>query len=337
MSIYKRQMEKLGLNLEQYSKLVGMPIEITKKLINGKEVVENMQINNFLRNNIFNKHQEIEKGGEMEQEAINIKIEDSDIFSHPKIQNLIEKYPNSEELYWYLTKFNKEEYFEKYNVVGWQDLMRRYDFVSNAGRIKGKVCDSTIQRVIKRQYDEVGAEVIYEIAQQLYDCFEKGNIRPFDISTVKRIPRKSVSKDNVLITENENELRNWYKEFDFNKFIKEHDMTIEQFGKKVYLAISTTFAFIKKYAQYKPSLSVLQRVKNYVESCDTNVEQNTNVEQITIEETTKINDNTTIVPMETGVGIIVKPTDENSMLKELLKERLTEQEKYLIRLFGGNI
>ena len=101
--------------------------------------------------------------------------------------------------------------------------MRRYDFVSNAGRIKGKVCDSTIQRVIKRQYDEVGAEVIYEIAQQLYDCFEKGNIKP-------------ISKDNVLITENENELRNWYKEFDFNKFIKEHDMTIEQFGKKVYLA-----------------------------------------------------------------------------------------------------
>ena len=42
MSIYKRQMEKLGLNLEQYSKLVGMPIEITKKLINGKEVVENI-------------------------------------------------------------------------------------------------------------------------------------------------------------------------------------------------------------------------------------------------------------------------------------------------------
>ena len=81
----------------------------------------------------------------------------------------------------------------------------------------------------------------------------------------------------------------------------------------------------------------MQRVKNYIESCDTNVEQNTNVEQITIEETTKINDNTTIVPMETGVGIIVKPTDENSMLKELLKERLTEQEKYLIRLFGGNI
>lgn len=331
MSIYKRQMEKLGLNLEQYSKLVGMPIEMTKKLINGKEVVENMQVNNFLRNNIFNKHQEIEKGGEKEQEAINIKVEDSDIFSHPKIQNLIKKYPNSEELYWYLTKFNKEEYFEKYNVAGWQDLMRRYDFISYTGRIKGKVCDSTIQRVIKRQYDEVGAEVIYEIAVQLYDCFEKGNIKPIDISTVKRIERKPVANDNVFITQNENELRNWYKEFDFHKFINEHDMTVKEFGEKVYLAESTTFAFIKKYAQYKPSVSVLQRVKDYVESYDKNVEQ------ITIEETMQINDNTTIIPMETGVGIIYEPTDENSMLKELLKERLTEQEKYLIRLFGGNI
>lgn len=321
MSIYKRQMEKLGLNLEQYSKLVGMPIEMTKKIINGKEVVENMQVNNFLRNNIFNKHQEIEKGGEMEQEAINIKIKDSDIFSHPKIQNLIKKYPNSEELYWYLTIFNKEEYFEKYNVAGWQDLMRRYNFISYTGRIKGKVCDSTIQRVIKRQYDEVGAEVIYEIAVQLYDCFEKGNIKE-----VERKNKVNNIKMNKVVSEED--LRKWYKNFDFNDFIKQHDMTIKEFGEKVYLAESTTFTFFKKYAQYKPSVSVLQRVKDYVESCDKNIEQ------ITIEETMKINDNTTIIPMETGVGII---TDENSMLKELLKERLTEQEKYLIRLFGGNI
>ena len=324
MSIYKRQMEKLGLNLEQYSKLVGMPIEITKKIINGKEVVENMQVNNFLRNNIFSKHQEIEKGGEMEQEAINIKIKDSDIFSHPKIQNLIKKYPNSEELYWYLTKFNKEEYFEKYNVAGWQDLMRRYNFISYTGRIKGKVCDSTIQRVIKRQYDEVGAEVIYEIAVQLYDCFEKGNIEE-----VERKNKVNNIKMNKVVSEED--LRKWYMNFDFDDFIKQHDMTIKEFGGKVHLAKSTTFAFFKKYAQYKPSVSVLQRVKDYVESCDKNIEQ------ITIEETMKINDNATIIPTETGVGIIYEPTDENSMLKELLKERLTEQEKYLIRLFGGNI
>lgn len=324
MSIYKRQMEKLGLNLEQYSKLVGMPIEMTKKIINGKEVVENMQVNNFLRNNIFNKHQEIEKGGEMEQEAINIKIKDSDIFSHPKIQNLIKKYPNSEELYWYLTKFNKEEYFEKYNVAGWQDLMRRYNFISYTGRIKGKVCDSTIQRVIKRQYDEVGAEVIYEIAVQLYDCFEKGNIEE-----VERKNKVNNIKMNKVVSEED--LRKWYMNFDFDDFIKQHDMTIKEFGEKVHLAESTTFAFFKKYAQYKPSVNVLQRVKDYVESCDKNIEQ------ITIEETMKINDNATIIPTETGVGIIYEPTDENSMLKELLKERLTEQEKYLIRLFGGNI
>lgn len=328
MSIYKRQMEKLGLNLEQYSKLIGMPIEMTKKLINGKEVVENMQVNNFLRNNIFNKHQEIEKGGEMEQEAINIKIKDSNIFSHPKIQNLIKKYPNSEELHWYLTKFNKEEYFEKYNVAGWLNLMRRYNFISYTGRIKGKVCDSTIQRVIKRQYDEVSAEVIYEIAVQLYDCFEKGNIKE-----VERKNKVNNIKMNKVVSEED--LRKWYMKFDFNDFIKQHDMTVKEFGEKVYLAESTTFAFMKKYSKYKPSASVLQRVKDYVESCDKNMEQ------ITIEETTKTNDNATIMAMETGVGIINEPTDENSMLKELLKEllkeRLTEQEKYLIRLFGGNI
>lgn len=329
MNIYKRQMEKLGLNLEQYSKLVGMPIEMTKKLIEGKEVVEDMQINNFLRNNIFNKHQEIEKQESKVEEAINIKMEDNDVFSHPKIQNLIKIYPNSVELFWYLTKFNMEEYFEKYDVRSYQDLIRRYNFTSYSGRIKGTVCYSTIQRVIQRQYDEVGEKVIYELAIQLYDCFENGNIKPIDKSKVKKNASKPASKKNEIITENE--LKNWYKEFDFHKFIKEHDMTVKEFGNKVYLAESTTFAFFKKYAQYKPSISVLQRVKDFVESYDKNLEQ------ITIEETMQINDNTTVIPMETGVGIIVKPTDENSMLKELLKERLTEHEKYLIRLFGGRI
>lgn len=324
MNIYKRQMERLGLNLEQYSKLVGMPIEITKKIINEKEVVEDMQVNNFLRNNIFNKHQEIEKEENKTQEAINIKLNDSDVFSHPKIQNLIQKYPNSEELYWYLTKFNRDEYFEKYNVASYQDLMRRYEFISYNGRIKGRVCHSTVVRVISRLYDEVGEEVIYELAKQLYDCFEKGNIKEIDENNTKKFRPTPRKKEIKITQEDEDDLRIWYKDFDFHKFIQEHDMTVKEFGEKVCLAESTTFAFFKKYAQYKPSTSVLQRVKDFVESCDKIVEQITMEEEIMCENP--------IYAEEVGIEF-----EENDMLKELLKERLTEQEKYLIRLFGGNI
>ena len=65
MNIYKRQMEKLGMSVEEYSRLLNVPEIIVKKIVNGnEEVVKNMEINNFLRKNIFNKHQEVENNME---------------------------------------------------------------------------------------------------------------------------------------------------------------------------------------------------------------------------------------------------------------------------------
>lgn len=45
MNIYKRQMNSLGVNLEQYSKILDIPKKITKKIINGNgEVTKDMKL-----------------------------------------------------------------------------------------------------------------------------------------------------------------------------------------------------------------------------------------------------------------------------------------------------
>ena len=69
-------MKELGLNLDQYSKFLDIPKSITKKIINGNgEVVEDMEINNFLRKNLFGKHQEVENNKEEKKvEALNVKL-----------------------------------------------------------------------------------------------------------------------------------------------------------------------------------------------------------------------------------------------------------------------
>ena len=76
MTIYERQMKRLGLNLEQYSKLLQVPIEITRKLVNGEEF-ENMGINDFIRNNVLKKHNELENDENTALKVVEIKHESS--------------------------------------------------------------------------------------------------------------------------------------------------------------------------------------------------------------------------------------------------------------------
>lgn len=325
MNIYKRQIEKLGLSLEQYSKLMDIPIEITKKIINEKEVVKDMNINNFLRKNMFDKHQELEENVENTQlEIAKIKVEDKDIFSHPKIQKIISEHPNDKEFYWYLTEFDKDYYFEKFDVTSLTNLIHRYNFYTTNGRCSGQISTSTIQRVIEKKYDQVGIEPLYDVSKMLYDCFvnekiEKNNDK---INARKRYVRKN----------NHDDLLKWYKEFDFKTFLLKKDMKIADFAKKVGLAYSTTCQIVKKSVYYDPSNFVILKLKDYVESNPINEKEILEQPKVIEEIENKPKQVTTIEnPLEYSIQ------NENEILKNLIKERLTEQEKYLIKLFGGNL
>ena len=329
MNIYKRQMEKLGLSLEQYSKLMDIPIEITKKIINEKEVVKDMNINNFLRKNMFDKHQELENDVENTQlEIAKIKVEDKDIFGHPKIQKIISEYPNDKEFYWYLTEFDKDYYFEKFNVTSVVNLLKRYNFYTTNGRCTGQISTSTIQRVIEKKYDQVGIEPLYDVSKMLYDCFVNEKIEK-DNNQEKR---QRIYQKRGNNNEERNNLLKWYKEFDFEDFLTKKDIKIKDFAKKVGLAYSTTCQIVKKSVYYDPSNFVILKLKDYVESNPINEKEILEQPKVIEEIENKPKQVTTIEnPLEYSIQ------NENELLRSLIKERLTEQEKYLIKLFGGNL
>ena len=158
----------------------------------------------------------------------------------------------------------------------------------------------------------------------LYDCFVNEKIEKDDnkINTRRRYVRKN----------NDDDLLKWYKEFDFEGFLTKKDIKIKDFAKKVGLAYSTTCQIVKKSACYSPSNFVILKLKDYVESNPINEKEILEQPKVIEEIENKPKQVTTIEsPVE-------YPTqNENEILKSLIKERLTDQEKYLIKLFGGNL
>ena len=329
MNIYKRQMNDLGLNVEEYSKMLDTPKSIIEKMVNGNgEVVDNMEINNFLRKNIFTKHQEVENNKEEKKvEALNVKLMRGENSYEAKKQWLLEKYPNSKEVLWYVNEYDRDTYFKKYNVKNKADLMRRYKFTCDKGRLKGvnEVGISTIDRLICKSYNELGTHTAYPLICQLYDCFELGHIKEIEKKQNKTHQKREFVGE-------EKELRNWYNEFDFKGFCEKHDIPTRQM---VYdLNISPATAKAIKSKKYKPSIELIKKLQDYVDSFENKFETQT----VTMGQAKVFNETITdedIMKLD-NVKIIEELTQEE-LLRNLLKDRLTEEEKTLIRIFGGRI
>lgn len=160
--------------------------------------------------------------------------------------------------------------------------------------------------------------------------------------TLKKIKDYVERKENEKMGKEQSELQLWFGNFDLKKFTQDNNITMLDLAKELSLSASTTFALVGKKEYYKPSESVLERVKNFVD----NYKKET-IEVLDLEETQEIEPlesfqigNTIVTPMENGMGFTSANNGENAIingLKELIKERLTEQEKALIKLFGGDI
>lgn len=408
MNIYQRQMKELGLNLDQYSKFLDIPKSITKKIINGNgEVVEDMEINNFLRKNLFGKHQEVENNKEEKKvEALGIKLRRGQNNFDSKRDWLLKNYPNSKEVLWYIYEYNKKEYFAKHGIQNKADLMRRYTFTCNTGRLKGlkDVGISTIDRLVNKQYDELGINTAYPLICQLYDCLELGNIKAhgdykpkydnkiqienkeeeqklkdwfynfnfkdfcdkheitttqfaLDIktsgSTVKAIKKGTYKPSMTLInrlydyvnnynnSNVETDLAKWFKQFDFEKFVNEKSILYKDIAEAINVPYGSIYPMKKK--TYIPNEEILKKLKNYVDSFDNKYEtQTVTMEQakvfnetISDEDIMKLNNDFITLPnKESDIEII---NNNEDLLRNLLKDRLTEEEKTLIRIFGGRI
>lgn len=323
MTIYERQMKRLNLNLEQYSKLLQVPIEITRKLVKGEEF-ENMGINDFIRNNVLKKHNELENDENTALKVVEIKSESS--------ENQFEE----EAMNWYMNEYDKYDLYEKIGIKSQNDFAHKYEFTCNTGRLKGKIpSESVYNRLLRHDTGEIGVKVLPELVKQLYDLYIN-----YPESEKKYLRKNNLKKQYTCKKNGDKELVEWFKNFDFNNYFENKESGEKtRIGKKLNINYSTVYALFNK--AYIPNDSVLKKLKNYFDNVD-NVDNQETIEPV--EEEIEILD----LPRQEEINFEdnnvqdvnkqeIRTNTQEDLLRRILITRLSQEEKELIRLFGGKV
>lgn len=320
MTIYERQMKRLNLNLEQYSKLLQVPIEITKKLVKGEEF-ENMGINDFIRNNVLKKHNELETDENTTLKVVEIK--------HESLENQFEE----KAMNWYMNKYDKYDLYEKLGIKSQKEFMYKYEFTCNAGRLKGRMLsESVYNRLLRHDIGEIGVKVLPELVKQLYDLYIN-----YPESEKKYLRKSRLSKKNICRKNRDMELVEWFKNFDFDSYFENKEVGEKaRIGKKLDINYSSVVALFNKI--YIPNDGVLRKLKNYFDNVDNQetiepVEEEIEILDLPRQEEINFEDNNVQDVNEQEI----RTNTQEDLLRRILITRLSQEEKELIRLFGGKV
>ena len=332
MNIYIKQMKKLGLNTKEYSKLIDFPYEIVKNIIYNKEGEYGMDIKNILRKNMFDKHQELENDIENAKiKALEIKKEENDL---------------SDYLEWYNNEYNFDRLKEKCDVKSVPDFEDNYKIIIN-NKIASHWFYSCL--VIKKNYGKRGIkkEVINEFAKQLYDILENNNLEKYKYSEdekykifIEMAKEKALKKNE---NRNNSKCVDWFSNFDLKEYMHENKLSPIDVSKELGVAIST-FYLAQSKRQYSKDFCI--KLKKWYDERESEKQEalekkgNDSMEffkelEKKEKEIDKINEQLRDIKEYKPTIEVINNND--SILRKLLVNRLTEEEKELIRIFGGNI
>jgi transcriptional regulator with XRE-family HTH domain len=338
-NIYVKQMQQLGLNPKQYAELIDIPYEVVKNFIYGKEGEYEMGLGDLLRKNMFSKHQEVERNIE------NAKIKAAEI-----------KYQSRENPRdWYENVYTPELLLNTLKLKTRVEFERNYDII-----LEGERASKWFYNCLtgKTNYDnhEINYEKQAQFIEQLYDILVNGNVEKYKRETpieTKIFPteRRPIKNGNY-----KNKYFKWFADFNLKQYMKENGLRNEDLCKKLGVGVTTVSHLINKRHYTKRTL---QKLYNFVNA---NIKETKptvikNTEEFTIP----------IEPKEDDINVITIPSDKvirgsieyftekkepetmftkhennientnNDLLKKILKNRLTEEEKELIKIFGGVI
>lgn len=315
-NIYRKQMQALGLNAKQYAKLIDMPYEVVKDMIYQKEGEYSMEIGNLLRKDMFKKHQEIESNFDQAKiEAEEIKLQDKKI----------------DPMKWYQEEYTQNMLAKKINSTSTPEFIRRYNIIIN-GKKPSKWHTYAILSKNQKHLNNVRPEVIEQYVEQLYDIFVNNNDEKYlntnfeSSSTEEKTTRGTTKKYNLTLQEQKKKTMkkqyDWYNNFDFKKYMIENNLTTQQLGEMIGITSysSASKAFCKRYA----SLNIVKKLYNYFNNI-TVVNQSNPIE---------LKSNEVLNPLK---AMETQSVDKDNLLRKILIDRLTDQEKELIRIFGGKI
>lgn len=320
MTIYERQMKRLDLNLEQYSKLLQVPIEITKKLVNGEEF-ENMGINDFIRNNVLKKHNELEKDENTAFKVIELKSESSEKQFEEKAMN------------WYMNEYDINDLYAKMGVKSNNEFIYKYEFTCNAGRVKGRVLSHSVySRLLRQNTKDIGVKVLPELVKQLYDLYIN-----YPESEKRYLRKNELKKEYKYTKKRDIELVEWFKNFDFDNYFKTKKAGEKaRIGAKLNINNSSVYALFHK--NYIPNDDVLRKLKDYFDNVDNQETIEPDEEEIEVldlpkQEEINFEDNKVQDVNEQEI----RTNTQEDLLRRILITKLSQEEKELIRLFGGKV
>lgn len=315
MNIYEKQKKKLGLTTREYAQLLNMPYEVVKDIIYEKEGDYSMEVKNVLRNNMFNRHQEIENNEDTKIKVLEIKNKEIDYLD------------------WYNKEYTKEMLFDKLNINSIVEFENKY-YIEVNNKKASHWFYTTIVPKISYAGHEIQKDKKREFVKQLYDIIVNDNEKQYSISQRERV-----------INNNVNEVMRWYKNFDFDKYLEENHLTQLDLSKRTGISTSTLNNLINRQATMTYTTTQMKELYKYFYSTGA-INKTNNLDFSVsnfIDEQTKDDEDEKNIEV-CGSWFSKKEYDKlagkearDDILRKLLINRLTEEEKMLIELFGGKI
>jgi len=353
-NIYRKQMQDLGLNTKQYADLIGMPYEVVKDVIYDKEGDYSMEIKNLLRRNMMNKHQEIEND-----------------YENAKIRAIEIKHNNKNKREWYENEYSIEFLLNTLHLKTRAEFGRTYEIKIN-GKPASKWIGYCMMSKINYDNHEVSKNIQDQYIEQLYDILVNGNKEKYLRKDKIKVSDEKSKRPPKNVDEYKNEYFKWFVNFNIKEFMKRHNLNNSDLANALQVGLCTTSYLVSKRHYTKRTLQKLYDYVKKIEKDNYDIiateylleqEEKSNIQDIDnslINEEIEILDTNDATPDNSTTDIIDNSThqieldnrpvvmmnntepsieiiDNNEILRKILINRLTDEEKELIRLFGGKL
>ena len=238
---------------------------------------------------------------------------------------------------WYDEEYTPKMLRKKTEHISSVEFQRKYKIIC-----KGKEASRWVYWcALTKKIDKLSEETKNEFAEQLYDILVNNNDSKYLRDDIYFTPRTNITNSDM---ENAEFYKNWYDNFDIKSFMKNNNLDNQELSKKLNIGYSTACQLTSK-TYY--SMIIVKRLYDYINNLSTTTNYNDKLDELRqaringeCEKVQELHDEVMNTIVENSI-LTQEPkaieTPTNELLRKLLINRLTEEEKELIRIFGGQI
>ena len=253
MNIYEKQKKKFGLTTREYAQLLNMPYEVVKDIIYEKEGDYSMEVKNVLRNNMFNRHQEIENSEDTKIKVLEIKNKEIDYLD------------------WYNKEYTKEMLFDKLKINSIVEFEKKYNIEVNNKKASHWFYTTIVPKISYAGH-EIQKDKKREFVKQLYDIIVNDNEEQYLIKDTNLQKQFETHVHNKKCYSGKkiygSFIMDWYKNFDFKKYLNDNHITQLDLSKRTGISTSTLNNLINRQATMTYTTAQMKELYNYFHLID---------------------------------------------------------------------